>query len=529
MVINKTHEFRQINNILYIMTSELDEDSGYELVKRNGKVIANYPIDKLKELINIFKDKDMCSTSEFIDYASLNDFVNSIYFLEFLEYFLNDFSRFRPDLISYIKKKKNATNIELKVYHTPLFRDLIANCNKFLKMKKFENNQLEDLYDNVRNDYDRLKKIPMFSDENKKLKKILIRLYDGFLHFLYLLINRPSDIDITMNLFMILNNKLAEGKLNKKNERFNQSSLSMIYNLFTYDKMLEYKKQLLSQFRLFQRKYLSAIAKLKKIGPPSASPEESKKIKKELNKNKNVDYKAYEIFCKYVLSKEENEAIYDYLAGIHKNSNESVIHKNINNKTVSNIKVNTKKTHHKEYLEKSEAILQIVESKIKERGDIIDIKTKSQVKAIRELFDSKQYKNETFLFGNNLFEQKIIRYCKTIRVINKQIDKMIKDHIKKEQKRRKEEQKLRKEEQKRRKEEEQEQRKEENKKNTKTSNFLSDLLEKHPEIKSEQNPKKRIHKLLLKYHPNKRQGLTNNEIKKTSEITDKLTNLMKSL
>jgi hypothetical protein len=38
------------------MTSRLDEDkdSGYLLVKRNGKVIANYPIDELNELENRF-------------------------------------------------------------------------------------------------------------------------------------------------------------------------------------------------------------------------------------------------------------------------------------------------------------------------------------------------------------------------------------------------------------------------------------------------------------------------------------------
>ena len=62
------------------MTSELDEDSGYLLIKRNGKVIANYPIDKLKELKNKFKNKNMCSTQEFSEYESLDDFINSIYF-----------------------------------------------------------------------------------------------------------------------------------------------------------------------------------------------------------------------------------------------------------------------------------------------------------------------------------------------------------------------------------------------------------------------------------------------------------------
>ena len=202
--------------------------------------------------------------------------------------------------------------------------------------------------------------------------------------------------------------------------------------------------------------------------------------------------------------------MYDFLAGIHKNTIKGVIHKNINNNTVANIKANTKKTHHKEYLERSEAILEIVESKIKKHGDIIDIKTKSHVERIRKLFDSKQFKNMIHVsFGNDNASSiggKIIQDCKTIRIINKEIDKMIKEHMNKEHK----------------------QRKEVNNKNTTTSKFLSDLLEEHPEIKNEPTLKKQIHKLLLKYHPNKRQGLTNNERKATEEITKKLTKLLKS-
>lgn len=201
-------------------------------------------------------------------------------------------------------------------------------------------------------------------------------MYNGFLYFLELLIERPNDIDPLMTSFTILKNKLLQGKLNKTQPMFNQSSLSMIYNLFEYDEMLEYKKNLLSKFRLFQRKYLSEIAKLRKIGRPNITKEELLEIKKVLNKIKNIDYKAYEIFCLYVLSKEENEDIYDFLAGIHKNSNGSIIHKNINNNKVANIKVNTKKTHHKEYVEKSKEILKSVEDKIKDHGDIIDEETK---------------------------------------------------------------------------------------------------------------------------------------------------------
>ena len=77
-------------------------------------------------------------------------------------------------------------------------------------------------------------------------------------------------------------------------------------------------------------------------------------------------------------------------------------------------------------------ILKIVEDKIKEHVDIIDTKTKSQVERIRKLFDSKQYRNFTLSFGNlsnnPSIGGKIIKDCKTIRIINKEIDNMIKEY-----------------------------------------------------------------------------------------------------
>ena len=222
---------------------------------------------------------------------------------------------------------------------------------------------------------------------------------------------------------------------------FNKTKVEYMNILFTNENMLKHRKNLLSKFRLFQRKYLSKIAKLRRIGPPNATKKKSLDIKKELNKIKNIDYKAYEIFCEYVLSKEGNEYIYDFLAGIHKNTIKGVIHKNINNNTVANIKANTKEKHHKEYLKRSEAILKMVEAKIEKHGDIIDKKIKSQVERIRKLFDSKQFKNLSLSFGNEnsppSIGGKIIQDCKKIREINKQIDKVIKEHMKKEHKQRK--------------------------------------------------------------------------------------------
>lgn len=469
------------------MTTELVEDKDQLdlLVKRNGKVIANYPFITVKLLKENFKD--ICLSSEFSEYESLDDFVNSIYFLEFFEYFLDYLHSLFPDEISYEKYKTNINSVIIKNIY---FRDIINMCSKYV----FGYIDIDMLYTQLQHNINSIN----HSTLSLKLKKVLLRLYYGLLYFtLSVMNNEPTDYT---NLLLLIKKALVynSNKVSIKN--------SKVELLCSNENILEYRKNLLSKFRLFQRKYLSSIAKLRKIGPPNASQEESKKIKKELNKNKNVvDYKAYEIFCKYVLSKEENEDIYDYLAGIHKNTFKGVIHKNINNNTVANIKANTKKTHHKEYLERSEAILEIVEGKIEKHGDIIDKEIKSQVERIRKLFDSKQFKNLSLSFGNEnsppSIGGKIIQDCKKIREINKQIDKVIKEH---------------------------KQRKEVNNKNTTTSKFLSDLLKKHPEIKNEPTLKKQIHKLLLKYHPNKRQGLTNNERKATEEITKKLTELLKT-
>ena len=474
-----------------------DEDPKYLLVKRNGETIANYSIDKLKELQTDFKD--ICSTSEFSEYNSLDDFVDSIYFLEFLEYFLYYLHSLSPNTIPYFKNANKMTKDELFIMSVGSFRKLIGFAYSYL----YNTGDLRILFNQVNDQYTKILNTKLFKPKDHQ---ILIRLYSGFLCFLELLI-KHGKIDESMSLFVALKNSNLEGKLNKTHTTFNESIFSIIHNFFTNENMIELRKKLLFKFRLFQRKYLSAIAKLRKIGPPNALPEKSREIKKELNKNKNVDYKAYEVFCLYVLGKEENEAIYDYLAGIHKNNNGSVIHKNINNNTVANIKANTKKTHHKEYIEKSKKTLEIVEDKIKEHGDIIDIKTKHQVERIHKLFDSDKFKN-TLNFDNDNSSSiggKIIKDCKTIRIINKEIDKMIKQERQRKQ--------------------EKEEKKEDKKKRRKQNklNLISNLIANHPNIQNENNVKQMITLLLSKYtNKLKNKTLKDLERKKTLEIIQKL-------
>ena len=391
-----------------------DEDPKYLLVKRNENVIAYYPIDKLKELKEKFKD--ICLTSDFINYRSLDYFRYSIYFLEFLEYFLDHLHKSFPIEISYEKYKTNTESVIIK---DDYFLKIIDMCSQYV----FDRIDIDTLYTQLQNNINSIN----HSTLSLKLKKVLLRLYYGLLYFTVSVMNNAPNNYTNLLLFIkkavVYNSK----KVSIKN--------SKVEILCSHKNILEYRKNLLSKFRLFQRKYLSAVAKLRKIGLPNVSPEKIREIKKKLNKNKDVDYKAYEIFCKYVLSKEENEAIYDYLAGIHKNTLNRVIHKNINNNTVANIKAKTKEIHHKEYIEKSKEILENVEDKIKEHGDIIDSKTKSQVERIRKLFDSEQFKNSSLSFGNDNAPSiggKIIQDCKRIRAINKQIDKMIKEHMNKE-------------------------------------------------------------------------------------------------
>ncbi len=468
------------------MTTELveDEDKGYSLVERNGVIIANYPLFTLKLLKENFKK--ICSTSEFNDYASFDDFISSIYFLEFLEYFLDYLHSLFPDEISYEKYKPNS---KLVVYKSIYFKNIIEMCRKYV----FGYIDIDMLYTQLQHNINIL-----FHDSplSLNLKKLLLRLYYGLLYFTESVMN--NTINNYTNLLLFIKKAVVynSNKVSIKN--------SNVEILCSNKNILNHRKGLLSKFRLFQRKYLSQIAKLRRIGFPNATNKESRDIKKELNKNKNVDYKAYEVFCFYVLDKEENEAIYDYLAGIHKNTFKGVIHKNINYNIVATIKANTKEKHHKEYLERSEAILKMVEAKIEKHGNIIDKETKNQVERIRKLFESKQFRNMTLSFGNDKLQKteiKIIQDCKTIRIINKEIDKMIKEHMNKEK-----------------------QTKKVNKKMLQ-SKFLSDLLDKHPQIKSEPTLKKQIHKLLLIYHPNKSQDLPNN-INENLVISKKLTEML---
>jgi hypothetical protein len=326
------------------------------------------------------------------------------------------------------------TKHELFIITTPSFGKLIHYAFRFL----FFHDTLQSLFYGVNFEYKKLENSQKFSQNEKQL---LIELYTGFIYFLELL-TRNGKLYKGMDLLIQLKDYVMEGKLNKTKPMFNQSKVNTINILCSNENIIFYRNDLLLKFRLLQRKFLRAIVKLRKIGPPTATYKQSKEIKKELNKNQNIDYKAYKIYCKYVLSKEENEDIYDFLAGIHKNSNGSVIHKNISNNNVNKIKINTKKIQHTEYIEKSAKILETVEDKIKEHGDIIDTTTKNQIVRIRKLFDSEQLKNFTLSFGNDNHPSiggKIIQDCKTIRIINKKINELIKKHKNKYNKNKKQE------------------------------------------------------------------------------------------
>lgn len=478
-------------------------DSDYELVRKDRNVIAIYPKDELKKLTSRFKE--ICKTPELEDYDSLVDFIKSIYFLEFLEYFLDYLHFFFPDVISYKKDKSKMTKDETFFISTPYFGSLINYAYRYL----FYTENIKKLLIEVKSNYKKL--IEIISEFSQKEQRLLIELYTGFIYFLELL-TRNGKLHTEMKLLTDLKDSVMKGK----------SNVNIITKYYTNPNIISYRKNLLLKFRLFQRKYLSAIAISRKIGSPSASKEESKQLKKELNKNKNIDYKAYEMFCKYVIDKIENESIYDYLAGIHKNSSEAIIHKNINNKNVNKVKINTKKTQHTEYVEKSKKILEEVEEKIGNHKDIIPKQIKSEVLRIRKLFESNEYKNTNILsFGNNTnnihqirIGGKIIQDCKRIRAINKEIDKLTGKKQEGE---------------KQRKYEEREQHKKSNKLTKEESTLLSNLVNKHPNVKIIEGNKQKIKKLLLKYHSNKTSHLSENEISERTEISKKLIDILHKL
>jgi hypothetical protein len=116
----------------------------------------------------------------------------------------------------------------------------------------------------------------------------------------------------------------------------------------------------------------------------------------------------------------------------------------------------------------------------------------------------------TLSFGNDNSSSiggKIIQDCKTIRIINKEIDKMIKQEKKEKEKQDKEKRKQDKK----------------TRRNKYKRNFISNLAKNNSNIQKENNVKQMITLLLSKYR-NKLENktLTNLERKETLEIIQKL-------
>ena len=88
---------------------------------------------------------------------------------------------------------------------------------------------------------------------------------------------------------------------------------------------------------------------------------------------------------------------------------------------------------------------------------------------------------------------------------------------------------IRKKEEEQRKYEEHEQHEKQNKLTKEESNLLSNLVNKHPNIKNIEGNKQRVKKLLLKYHSNKTSDLSENEISKRSEISKRLIEILRKL
>ena len=89
-----------------------------------------------------------------------------------------------------------------------------------------------------------------------KLKKVLLRLYYGLLYFTVSVMNNAPNNYTNLLLFIkkavVYNSK----KVSIKN--------SKLENSCSHKNMIELRKNLLSKFQLFQRKYLTYVAKIKK-------------------------------------------------------------------------------------------------------------------------------------------------------------------------------------------------------------------------------------------------------------------------
>lgn len=354
-----------------------------EEIIKNSETVAYYPVDQLKALKSRFKE--ICTHPDFESYEDLDDFINRIYFLEFLYFYI--INLYTPE------------NLEF-VFVNP------SNMKQFLNIQKSVHNFIRHIF---RIDHNSTK------NENKnesriKMTTTMLFTMNSTLQYL----KRTIDIDpekialtsICKGFIYFLekykSNTFRELYKNDWSIRkfISLMNSSIITNNEVYfdliNRLQTEKTDKLKLYLIFQKKFRAEIAKLRiKIGS-------------KLTKH-HSDFGSHDMFEKYVFPKIEGNFIYDFLKLYILESN------------VKNIKKNTLNVVHD--IQSQRNLLKNIQQRIKNNPLAISSNIKNKVLEIKNTIAS--YNSSNSNEAKNEARKEITKIFRKLATISKRIDRSL--------------------------------------------------------------------------------------------------------
>jgi hypothetical protein len=357
------------------MTSFINKNK--EEIIKNDEIVAYYPIAELKALKSRFKE--ICTHPDFESYEDLDDFINRIYFLEFLYFYTIN-----------LYDPMNIAILDLN------------NRKQFLIIQQIAHNFVNDI-----------SRIYHNSSKNERIsiaKIAFLKIYDIIRY-----LNRTKDIDTEkMTLILIckgFNYFLDKYESNKFVELYESDwSIQKFIDLMNYPdihNIEEYKvlfgelqlekKYKLKLYLMFQKKFKAEIAKLR--------------IKPELKLTKyHSDFGSNDMFIKYVFPEKEGNSIYDFLKSFVVESNVKNIKKNVSNITYD--------------IQIQRNALKFIQQEIKNNPLAISSNIKNKVSEIKNTLAS--YNSSNSKEARNEARKEITKIFQKLAKISKKIHKSIK-------------------------------------------------------------------------------------------------------
>ena len=347
-----------------------------EEIIKNDEIVAYYPIAELKALKGRFKE--ICTHSDFESYEDLDNFINRIYFLEFLYFYTIN-----------LYDPMNIAILDLN------------NRKQFLIIQQIAHNFVNDI-----------SRIYHNSSKNERIsiaKIAFLKIYDIIRY-----LNRTKDIDTEkMTLILIckgFNYFLDKYESNKFVELYESDwSIQKFIDLMNYpdirniedyknlfgELQLE-KKYKLKLYLMFQKRFKAEIAKLR--------------IKPELKLTKyHSDFGSNDMFIKYVFPEKEGNSIYDFLKSHVFESNVKNIKKNVSNITYE--------------IQIQRNALKFIQQEIKNNPLAISSNIKNKVSEIKNTLAS--YNSSNSKEARNEARKEITKIFQKLAKISKKIDKSI--------------------------------------------------------------------------------------------------------